>query len=129
MFITFKGIVKKTIALVIVFSVLIQTGGKLFILGYFYFNQSRLAKEVCVQRDSKKNCCQAKCYLNKKLKQTNSTNTSQRPQLSSLVEPGLFVSTITPFRIKLLPNGELHFFYRFFNSSTGLSILLKPPIV
>ena len=35
-----------------------------------------IAKNLCVNKDKKDNCCQGKCFLNKQIKLTNENNTA-----------------------------------------------------
>jgi hypothetical protein len=63
--------VKKIIAIFLVFAIAFQVCSKLVVAGWFSINQKELTELFCVNKQTPSTHCDGKCYLNKKLKETD----------------------------------------------------------
>ncbi len=62
-------------AIFLTFAIFIQTFSTFIIKADFYINQSYIAKNLCVNKDKPMMHCNGKCYLSKKLKQQDGSQT------------------------------------------------------
>ena len=60
-----------------VLSVMIVTQPVLPFLEYYTF-KAYIIKNLCINRDKSRACCEGKCYLEKQLKEANADNNSQK---------------------------------------------------
>jgi hypothetical protein len=74
---------KKTLAIFINLLILFQFFGQVWIIVTFKVNQEYIAKNLCVQRDVKNNCCQGYCQLKKQLAEKDKREQRQLPRNSS----------------------------------------------
>jgi hypothetical protein len=58
---------KKTFAFLLIFCIWLHNFSQTAIVLAFQVNQKYVAEYLCVKRTVKNNCCQGKCYLNKKI--------------------------------------------------------------
>jgi hypothetical protein len=59
--------VKKLFAILIVFGISAQILSRAMILLNFQLNREYIAKNLCVQKEKKNNCCQGSCHLKSQL--------------------------------------------------------------
>ena len=59
---------KKVIALLLIYSILMQGGTKLGIYAYFQLNKDYISSVLCINKDKPVLQCNGKCFLSKKLK-------------------------------------------------------------
>lgn len=60
---------KQVFAICIILAILTQSFSKLIILVNFQLNREYIAKNLCVQKKKKGNCCQGSCHLKEQLKE------------------------------------------------------------
>lgn len=68
-----------------------QNFSRVIILANFEWNREYIAKNLCVKRSEKNNCCQGKCYLEKQI--LDNTKKEEAPSSSNLKheeDPPLF---------------------------------------
>ncbi len=83
------------------------------VTAYWLGNREYIASELCVKRDEPGNCCQGKCYLNKKLKAASPNSTNSGKQIANFFK-GLnwleYVCFTENFSVKhLLPKQKVSF--------------------
>ena len=81
--------VKRFIALILLITFSLQSFYSASVTAWFFVNRASIAKEKCVNKEKPQLHCNGKCYLSKKLKETEEKkdeNSSQ--QLKQWVETG-----------------------------------------
>lgn len=68
---------------------------------WFYSNQSKITELFCVNKAKPEMKCNGKCYLSKKLKESNSDATEQPSALKQLVEISLCVVATFNYNFKI----------------------------
>jgi hypothetical protein len=81
---------KKAVAIFLLFLFLFPTFGKVWIIISFKINQDYIAKNLCVQRNVKNNCCHGCCQLKKRLAENDKQEQKQLPTSSN--EKNTFVT-------------------------------------
>ncbi len=62
---------KKLIAILFLFVILVQSTSKLWVIGSFYLNREFIAENICINRFDAIPVCKGQCYLKKELKQSD----------------------------------------------------------
>jgi len=76
-------ILKKAVAIFLLILFLFPTFGKVWIIISFKINQEYIAKNLCVQRNVKNNCCHGCCQLKKRLAENDKQEQKQLPRGSN----------------------------------------------
>ena len=74
---------KKVVAIFLMVLILFPIFGKSWILISFKLNQESIAKNLCVQRNTKNNSCQGCCQLKKRLAEKDKQEQKQLPRGSN----------------------------------------------
>ena len=67
---------KKTVVILFLFSILLQTFSSLFIVANYLLNKEYISKNFCENRDKPKMHCNGKCHLMKQLQKQNKKENS-----------------------------------------------------
>jgi len=91
-----------------------------------------IAKNLCVNKDKKDNCCQGKCFLNKQIKLTNENNTANennnsKKLLNSEVKEFLSSHIIIPNAAEKTVSPQ-HFIEIFIISKIASSVFVPPKL-
>ena len=82
-------------------SVILQSFSKAIILVNFQFNKEYIAKNLCVQKEVKGNCCQGSCHLKKQLKEEDKQEQSPVTNLKGIRDFQVFCQNNISFQFKL----------------------------
>jgi hypothetical protein len=90
---------KKYLTIVMLSILLAPFVARMFYTTFFYFNQSSIARELCINRAAANNTCQGKCYLKKQLDKLNTPSSESAPKSNSTekVEEKVFFTGAASF--------------------------------
>ncbi len=121
---------KVFISIALVFSFLFQNISKLIIVVNFQINREYISKNLCVNRDKPKSCCEGKCELKKQLDEDDKKQNLPANTFKDKSEKQNYYS---PAKYKLADDNN-NFIPRFHFlsgkiSDVSLSIFHPPPFV
>jgi hypothetical protein len=124
---------RKYLTIVMLSILLAPFMARMFYTTFFYFNQSSIARELCVNRNVANNTCQGTCFLKKKLKQLDHSNTSseQSKSMEKMEEKVLFTDYLfTSYKFTKASSTEVIFqeYSSPFISSIVLNDIFHPPL-
>jgi hypothetical protein len=118
--------VKKFLAIIIVSGIAAQTLSRAIILLNFQLNRSYIAKNLCVQKETKNNCCQGSCHLKTQLDEEDKKE--KTPAGSKEVkEMQVFCETLTSFQFSLDTPEEHRFIEPIAKPSSFSGAVFHPP--
>jgi hypothetical protein len=109
-------------------AILLQTFSKGLILISFEVNRDFIAKNLCIRKDSRDNCCQGSCRLKKQLNEEDQKEKSSPVQsLKDKLEVVLFCELTDVLSFSATAQSSPNAFSYFFGISRGETSILHPP--
>ncbi|UZR96387.1 hypothetical protein [Chondrinema litorale] len=121
---------KSIISILLVSLFLVQITTRVWIVFSFKINQEYIARNLCEKRDEAITMCYGSCYLKKKLKKTEESNTQQLPSTLKLKFETLYFSEYKlqmPFAENIIVQKDYNSFYHFIKSNCALQGVFRPP--
>jgi hypothetical protein len=119
---------KKALCILVLFAVVLQTTASGIIFIQFELNRSYIAKNLCVKKEEKGNCCQGSCHLKKQL--TEAENKEKSPVSPNIKIPSLLLFCQSDQRTGILPApfaADLFSPYFFSKKSSPFFAVFHPP--
>lgn len=119
---------KKVLCILLLFAVVLQTTASGIIFIQFEINRSYIAKNLCVKKEEKVNCCQGICHLKKQL--TEAENKEKSPTSPNVKIPSLLLFCQNNQAISILPapfTADLFSPYAFSKKASPFFTVFHPP--
>jgi hypothetical protein len=98
---------KKVLVFAVLAAVLLQGVNRWVIYIDFQLNRAFIAKNLCVKKEVKNNCCQGSCQLRKRLKESNTPKNNQKTSRSKREFEQLLFAEM-PSKISVFPNAVVN---------------------
>jgi hypothetical protein len=121
---------KKVLLYVILVAVVLQGVNRWAVYIQFQLNKEFIAKNLCVKKAIKNNCCQGSCQLSKRLgEEKNPKNNSSQTQPKEEQEQILYLQNILPFLKVIATDDQINHSFHYSISFTEVEIkpLFHPP--
>lgn len=120
---------KQVIAVLIIFSLALQSFRYYAVLADFYLNRDYIVKNICENRNKPQMHCNGKCHFKKQLQKEEQQQQQNNNRTNKGNSPVLFCNSI---QVYVYPNSIILKSYSFYTSSLSSSFqlaLLRPPCI
>ncbi len=126
---------KQVKSILLILLIAVQPLSKVWIVLDFKIHQKEIARTQCVKKNNKKNTCQGKCLLKKKIAKADENEKKQTPTLQKDQVITLFCYILRPFSIYNNPldlkEAKLQYTYEsnFYRSNFLLDVFHPPEYI